>query len=1190
MKLGRLSVVVLLAACVTGCGGNSTMIGVTISPATATVVERGTQQFSAVGSGSTTTTVNWQICLPPATAGNQPTNCTPLPGQTGTGPTGVGTITQASATQSGGLYTAPATVPSTNPILIVATSTVNSTAFATATVTITSGITVQINPTTATIAPQDRFTFTATVSGPTNDRGVTWSVNGVAGGDSVHGFVCPNPSVPTPPACPPGTYVAPAQAPTGAISVTATSSADPTQSASASVTVTAASPSPTISSIDPATAAQGSVQQDIYINGSAVTGTDFFSTSVVLVDGTTIVPTFINATLLRVTIPSTFFQQAGAVNIRVMRSNGDTSPPATLTVAPVRPAIISSTPDSVSSMASSANVTLSGGFFFPPQTSSGGTTATFNGTSVTPTVVSSRQVMVPIPLNGATTPGLYPIIVQNPGIAASLPSVSGVNLAVTPNPTSIPSAPSANITVGASPSAIAVDSVLNLAAVANSGDGSVSLISLATNSVVKTIPNVGKAPTGIAIDDQLPDHIALVVNSGDNTVSTVDLTTQSVVGTPLSVQIGAPPPPVAGPVSIAIGINPLTHRAVVAYQSTNLATVLDTSTGVPVFVAQIGGTLTPYSTGVSPEIGIDPLLNWAVITPGGAGTINLVDLGQAPIAGDGGRPPQVIGSLSILTSIQGVGINTETHQVLLTNPNGPTLQTFSLLDNSVSSISFTVGQLGYVAAAVNPLTNVGIAVNSQTSTAAVVDLGTGVVLQPTVSGLGTMPQAVAVDQALNEALVVNQTSGTVSVISLGSSFRNLQVTALNPAVAFAPAATNLTLTINGFGFVQGTSQVFLDTNQLPPGDVTVSNGGRQIVATVPASMLQVARRYILTVQNPGPNVSNTTELTVVQPVVVGNLPSSVAVDPDRDVAVVTNNGDGTVSLVDLTTGTTLPQSPLTVGQGPIGVAVLPRLSLAVVANNSSSNVTVVDENGINPPQTVALCGGCTGPTGVGIDQDLGTAIVAASGPDTSCSTVTSGCEASFVNLTTTGSSAGTSIQVNQNPVSVAVDPNGDRYAAVGTASQAGSIDIIDLFMSRVSCRINGVQVPSGVVFDPVNQVFVAANSLQNNLVIVDPVTCIPTSIRVGINPTSLDYNFQTSTLATVNSASNTMSFLDYMCPPAPSFPVTCTAPQTREIFGLPSSARFSETQQFSVAIDAKLNLAVVVDTNNSRVLLIPLPH
>jgi YVTN family beta-propeller protein len=798
--------------------------------------------------------------------------------------------------------------------------------------------------------------------------------------------------------------------------------------------------------------------------------------------------------------------------------------------------------------------------------------------------------MVPTPLGGVTTPGLYPIVIQNPGITANLPSTSAVNLAVTPNPASIPTAPNATITVGASPAAIAIDPVLNLAAVANSGDGSVSLINLATNSVVKTIPNVGNAPTGIAIDDQLPDHIALVVNSGDNTVSTVDLTTQSVVGTPVSVQIGAPPPPVAGPVSIAIGVNPLTHRAVVAYQSTNLATVLSTSTGVPVFKAQIGGTLTPFSTGVSPEIGIDPLLNWAVITPGGAGTINIVDLGRDPIAGDGGRPAQVIGSLSISTDIQGVGINTETHQVLLTTPNGGTLGTFSLLDNSVNSISFTVSQLGYVAAAVNPLTNVGIAVNSQTSTAAVVDLGSGVVLQPTVSGLGTLPEAVAVDSALNEALVVNQTSGTVSVISLGSSFRNLQITALNPAVAFAPAAANLSLTINGFGFVPGTSQVFLDTTALPPGNVAVSNGGRQIVATVPASLLQAARRYSVTVQNPGPSVSNTTELAVVQPVVVGNLPSSVAVDPDRDVAVVTNNGDGTVSLVDLTTGTTLPQSPLSVGQGPIGVAVLPRLGLAVVANNLSSDVSVVDENGINPPQTVPLCAGCTGPTGVGIEQDTANAIVAASGPDSSCSTVTSGCEVSFLHLATTGSGAGTSIQVNQSPVSVATDPNGDRFVAVGAGSQAGSIDIIDLFSNTVTCRVSGVQLPSGVVFDPVNQVFVAANSLQNNIVIVDPLTCIPTTVRVGINPTSLDYNFQTSTLVTVNSASNTMSFLDYMCPPAVGVPVTCSSPQTREIFGLPSSAKFSQNQQFSVAIDAKLNLAVVVDTNNSRVLLIPLPH
>ena len=1190
VKLGKLSVAILLAAWVTGCSSNSTPVGVKISPVTATVVERGTQQFAAVGTGSSTTTVTWQICTPPATVGSQPTNCTPAsPGQTGSGPTGLGTITQATAAQPGGLYTAPSALPSPNPILVVATSTVDLRAFATAVVTIDSGIRVQINPTSANIAPGERFTFVATVTGPTNDHGVTWSVNGIAGGDSTHGFVCPNPIVPTPPACPPGTYVAPLISP-GAVTVTATSSADPTQSATVAVSVSNASPSPVITSIDPTTAAQGSVQQDVYLNGSDVGGSDFFTTSIVLVDGVPFVPVFLTDTLLRVTIPSTLLQQAKVVNIQVLRKDGDVSTPAELNVVPVRPAVISSTPDSVSAQNSSANIALTGGFFFPAQAPPGGTTVTFNGQSVTPTVTNSRQIIVPTPPGGLAIPGLYPILVQNPGIAANLPSVSAINLAVTPTPASIGTAPSANIAVGASPSAIAIDPVLNIAAVTNTTDGSVSLISLATNSVIKTIANVGNLPTGIAIDDQLPDHLALVVNSGDNSVSTIDLTTQSVVGAPLSVQIGAPPPPIAGPVSIAIGLNPLTHRAIVAYQSTNLATVLDTSTGAAQFVAQIGGSLTAFGTGVAPAIAIDPRLNWAVVTPGGSGAVGLVDLGRAPIAGDGGRPPQVIGSLSISTSIQGVGINTETHQVLLTNPNGTTLTTFSLLDQSVGTITFNVGQLGYAAAAVNSLTNVGIAVNSQNSTAAVVDLETGVILQPTVSSLGNMPQAVAVVPSLDEALIVNQGAGTVSVVSLGNTFRPLQITAANPPVAFAPAATNLTLTISGFGFVQGTSQVFLDRTALPAGNVTVSNGGRQIVAIVPASMLTLARRYIVTVQNAANNVSNATDLAVVQPVVVGNQPSSVAVDSDRDIALVTNHGDGTVSVVDLTTGMTLPQSPLSVGSGPVGIAVLPRLSLAVVANEATSDVSVIDENGIASPQTVPICGGCTGPTGVAVNQDQSTAVVANSGPDAVCSTVGSGCTVSSVIVGTTQSQPGNTVSVNQNPVSVAIDPNGDRYAAIGTASQAGSLDIIDLFTNTVTCRVNGIQVPSGVVFDPVNLVFVATNSLQNNLIFVDPVLCVPTAVKVGINPTSLDYDFQTSTLVTVNSASNTMSFLDYTCPPEAGLPVTCTAPQTRAIFSLPSSAQFSQNQQFSVSIDAKLNLAVVVDTNNSRVLLIPLPH
>ena len=76
----------------------------------------------------------------------------------------------------------------------------------------------------------------------------------------------------------------------------------------------------------------------------------------------------------------------------------------------------------------------------------------------------------------------------------------------------------------------------------------------------------------------------------------------------------------------------MTHRAIVAYQSTNQATVIDLvnpnsalhCTTPPCVVQQIGGGGTSYSTGVSPSVAIDPSINWAVITPGGAGSIPYV--------------------------------------------------------------------------------------------------------------------------------------------------------------------------------------------------------------------------------------------------------------------------------------------------------------------------------------------------------------------------------------------------------------------------------------------------------------------------------------------------------------------------------------------------------------------------------------
>jgi len=1210
MRLWRLGAVALLAVWVAACGGNSTPVGITVStvsvPAGSTVTVNLTNQvqFLANVTGSTTSTVFWQICLPTAKSNQQPTNCTQGVGPAGcTIPTvssplvGFGTIT------STGLYTAPATIPTQSNFQVLAVSCILATAAGAQNVQIVSAVVLTLKPAAATIETLDQIFLQLTVTG-TQNKAVTWTVqNGnsppIVGGDGTGngniGVICPGPQPPLIPnpcsGLPDGTYIAPVGVPPGgSVSVRATSPTAGSPFAQATINVQAAVV-PTVTSIDPSTTGRGSVQQDVY-----VIGTGFFITSTVVV-GANLVPvptTFINSTTLRATIPGSLLSGSSglSLSIRVRQQNGNINPPngaPALQLTPVRPAVISANPDGVPQNVANTTVNLTGGYYSP-----GLTTATFNGQAAGATFVDSRHLSVGVSFAGATDPGLYPVLVQNAGVAAP----SAINLAV--RPTTVPSAPGSRITVGTAPSAIAVDNALHLAVVANSGSGNVSLIDLGTNTVVKTIGlnviNGGtNAPTGVAIDDmadtQLPHDLALVVNNGDNSLAVIDLVTRTLAQT-----IDLTPFTPSGSQPITVGVNPLSHRALVVNASTNLATVIDlvtpnpnlkpACTTPPCVLTTIGGSLPPFfSVGASPAIAVDPRLNWAVVSPGGGGSVDIVDLGRNPAAGDGGRAPRAIGSLNITTSVQGVGINTETHQVLLADPLRTTLTTFSLLDQSVNAVTFTnnglpFNEAGFVAAAVNSLDNLGVVANFAGNSATVADLSSGIVLHQDI-GVGTSPVAVAIDHATNNALIVNQGDNQVAVLSLGGNIRTPQIIAASPAITFAQTASALRLTINGTGFVAG-SQVLLDGTQLS----VLSNTPHQLVAAVLPAMLGQAHRFIATVQNPG-QLSNATDLTVIKPVPTGpagSAPFGVAVDNDRDLAVVTNNGNGSVGLIDLTTGSLLTpalSSATTVGTSPEGVGVLPRTGQAIVANNGSDDFTVVDVTG-NTPGTTVSCGACRGPVGVAIDPD----IIAA--------TITAGISSTIhtFNFQNNPPPAPGTVSVDQNPGAVAIDPNPDfNFAAVATLSQSSSILLVNVVSSFTANRVtSGIQLPTGVIFDPLNQFFVVANSSGNNLTLVDPTTFLATTVQVGINPTSLDYNFQTSTLATVNAGSNTMSVIEYTCPPVIGQGTQCPAPRTRAIVGLPDSGQVSQVQQFSVGIDLAMNLAVVADPNNDRVLLIPLPH
>ncbi|PYU01489.1 MAG: hypothetical protein DMG34_18070 [Acidobacteria bacterium] len=77
---------------------------------------------------------------------------------------------------------------------------------------------------------------------------------------------------------------------------------------------------------------------------------------------------------------------------------------------------------------------------------------------------------------------------------------------------------------------------------------------------------------------------------------------------------------------------------------------------------------------------------------------------------------------------------------------------------------------------------------------------------------------------------------------------------------------------------------------------------------------------------------------------------------------------------------------------------------------------------------------------------------------------------------------------------------------------------------------------------------------------------------MGINPTSIDYNYRSSTLVTANTSSQTLSVMDFL------------TKSIKAIIPLPVS------QQFAVAIDPMTNRAFIVDQNNNRVIVVPLPR
>ncbi len=195
--------------------GAPTTVAVALSPSYVTLTPKGQQQFTATVTGSSNTGVTWAVSGIGCVAGS------------------CGSIT------AGGLYTAPATIPSPALATVMATSVADSTKSASASIVIQSSaaVSVTLAPATAQVSTGGQQQFSATVAGTTNTA-VTWTLSGSGCSGATCGTITTT-----------GLYTAPSKVPSPAtVTLRATSVADPSESATATVTIVA---TPTLS-ISPA--------------------------------------------------------------------------------------------------------------------------------------------------------------------------------------------------------------------------------------------------------------------------------------------------------------------------------------------------------------------------------------------------------------------------------------------------------------------------------------------------------------------------------------------------------------------------------------------------------------------------------------------------------------------------------------------------------------------------------------------------------------------------------------------------------------------------------------------------------------------------------------------------------------------------------------------------------------------------
>jgi DNA-binding beta-propeller fold protein YncE len=1064
-------------------------------------------------------------------------------------------------------------------------------ASATATVTLDSGVRLSIIPSSFFIGTGEQFQFAPklTVTGvPVNAAlpgicdnsgaaglplctAVTWSVTGAGAINSST-----------------GAYTASGTA--DSETITATSIYDTARNATASATIVTAT-DPTLTSLSTNVGAVGATLQDVYLSGA-----NFLSTTQVRANGALIGNTdLVSQQVLRLRLGPNDLRTAGALTITGARQGGaaqSCSSSCSLTLSTVRPALVGSLLDSFPQN-STPSLLLDGGYYGTANKPA--VAAQFGIQAPSAIVNSPNQLQVPLSGDDTRQAGLVPVSVS--GAVAGNPVAPNVaNVAVQP-PVAVSMSPTASLGVGIQPSSIAIDTSTGTAYVANQGSGSIAVISLSgpsltgyictgTANAALTGSDSGcsnSGPTSVAVDNLR--HLAVVTNSALNNIAVIDLNTTPA---PPHVRDLIPAPSITlltGATTTAkpwaVGIDPVaptctpgvsvctSGRALVAYQGAGFATVIDLNS-VP--AAPLG--IVAASTGATPRIAVSARLHWALVTPGGGGSMAIVDLSR-PISNNAivsiSRSSNVVtvqtaqpNTLRVGDPVQINGVADGSFLGVFTVTGVSQNQTFTYSQTATDSTSSggTVNSALPIATLAKNLTLTGVAINDESQKAVLLDpsaqtqifnlLDQTSTTVNTSSGLGNIAgafnpltnTAITVNNITNNGALVDPTtptllSGDGTVLGLN---RPMDV-AIDPTTNQAlvvnspliPAASHGSVSFIPLPGTLRSPQVLQVSRQEPPS-VAVPNPPLlppEIMVTSTLSSAGAVNSQTLTVIGSGFSGSSTVKLdgTALGTVTASNggrqltvsVPAASLTGGPHIYTLQVFNGAVPSNAASLTVS-----QKIDLGNSNLGCTAAPQ---SVAIDSSSRNQAIVSFPGCNSVGIISLKTGTgttvavgNNPQGVAIYPALALAVVANANDST----------ASVVDIV--GNTVTTTVSTDPTPVGVAIDPG--LGTAVVTASNA---NVIDTFTIGPSTDANGNPIisagavsslavqarPMAVAVDPRTHLAAVANTNSGTVSLVD-ITQAQATIQVAATglPAGIALDPATGSFLVITSLANQLLVLD----------------------------------------------------------------